>query len=140
MDELTGLAIEREQGPSWARPNWPVAELDSVNLGLDPTEATIEEVAETAKAAAVATGTTDEASVRRSAEDSIRAMMLIRTYRVRGHLAANLDPLGLHRSELLLVLFVEELVLQRASALFEGVVGHGPCIQRTRRGCCIVGA
>ena len=27
--------------------------------------------------------------------DSIRAMMLIRTYRVRGHLAANLDPLGL---------------------------------------------
>ena len=42
---LTGLAIEREQGPSWARPNWPVAELDAVNLGLDPTEATIEKVA-----------------------------------------------------------------------------------------------
>ena len=100
MDELTGLAIEREQGPSWARPNWPVAELDSVNLGLDPTKATIEVVAEKAKAAAVATGTTDEASVRRAADDSIRAMMLIRTYRVRGHLAANLDPLGLHRSEL----------------------------------------
>src|SRR5690606_15826060 len=27
--------------------------------------------------------------------DSIRALMLIRAYRVRGHLAANLDPLGL---------------------------------------------
>jgi 2-oxoglutarate dehydrogenase E1 component len=27
-------------------------------------------------------------------------MMLIRTYRVRGHLAARLDPLGLHRQEL----------------------------------------
>jgi 2-oxoglutarate dehydrogenase E1 component len=26
-------------------------------------------------------------------------MMLIRTYRVRGHLAAKLDPLGLHHSE-----------------------------------------
>ena len=32
---------------------------------------------------------------RRAADDSIRAMMLIRTYRVRGHLAAKLDPLGL---------------------------------------------
>jgi 2-oxoglutarate dehydrogenase E1 component len=100
MDELTGLAIEREQGPSWARPNWPVAELDQVNLGLDPTEATIEKVAEKAKAAAFATGLTDEAAVRLAADDSIRAMMLIRTYRVRGHLAANLDPLGLSKREL----------------------------------------
>ena len=32
--------------------------------------------------------------------DSIRAMMLIRTYRVRGHLAANLDPLGLSKHEM----------------------------------------
>ena len=95
-----GLAIEREQGPSWARPNWPVAELDPVNLGLDPTEATIEKVAEKAKAAAAATGVTDEAAIRRAADDSIRAMMLIRTYRVRGHLAAKLDPLGLAHREL----------------------------------------
>src|SRR5436190_1542460 len=100
MDELTGLAIEREQGPSWARPNWPVADLDPVNLGLDPTQATIEKVAEKAKAAVASGGVTDEAAIRRAAEDSIRAMMLIRTYRVRGHLAAKLDPLGLHHSEL----------------------------------------
>src|SRR5436190_16947054 len=100
MDELTGLAIEREQGPSWARPNWPVAELDPVNLGLDPTEATIEKVAERVKAAVAATGVTDEAAIRRAADDSIRAMMLIRTYRVRGHLAARLDPLGLMHREL----------------------------------------
>ncbi|MCL6739616.1 2-oxoglutarate dehydrogenase E1 component [Sphingomonas sp. RB56-2] len=100
MNELTGLAIEREQGPSWARPNWPVAELDQVNVGLDPTEATIEKVGVEAKAAAAATGITDEAAIRRAADDSIRAMMLIRTYRVRGHLAANLDPLGLVQREL----------------------------------------
>ena len=31
----------------------------------------------------------------RATQDSIRALMLIRAYRVRGHLAANLDPLGL---------------------------------------------
>ena len=59
-DDVT-MAIDREQGPSWARPNWPVAELDPVNLGLDPTEATIEKVAEQAKAAVTATGVTDEA-------------------------------------------------------------------------------
>ena len=37
----------------------------------------------------------DPDAVRRAADDSIRAMMLIRSYRVRGHLAAKLDPLGL---------------------------------------------
>src|SRR5436190_11876400 len=91
---------EFEPGPSWARPNWPVAELDPVNAGLDPTEAVIEKVAEKAKAATVAAGITDEGAIRRAAEDSIRAMMLIRTYRVRGHLAAKLDPLGLAHYEI----------------------------------------
>jgi 2-oxoglutarate dehydrogenase E1 component len=33
--------------------------------------------------------------VRAAAQDSIRALMLIRSYRVRGHLGAQLDPLGL---------------------------------------------
>ena len=34
---MDSMAIDREMGPSWARPNWPVATLDPVNLGLDPT-------------------------------------------------------------------------------------------------------
>jgi 2-oxoglutarate dehydrogenase E1 component len=90
---------ELEPGPSWERPNWPVMALDPVNAGLDPTDAEIVPVAEKATAAAKATGA-DPDAVRRAADDSIRAMMLIRTYRVRGHLAARLDPLGLHRSEI----------------------------------------
>src|SRR3954466_2504400 len=97
MNDAVGM-IEREAGPSWARPNWPVAELDELNLGLDPTQATIEKL----KAAVAEKGggngeSADE--IRRAAEDSIRAMMLIRTYRVRGHLAADLDPLGLTRRD-----------------------------------------
>src|SRR5687767_8245657 len=100
MNDEGIMAIEREQGPSWARPNWPVAELDPLNLGLDPTESTIETVAEKAKAAVAATGVTDESAIRRAADDSICAMMLIRTYRVRGHLAANLDPLGLAKPDM----------------------------------------
>ena len=47
-----------------------------------------------AQAAPAATGTLP-ADVRTATLDSIRALMLIRAYRVRGHLEAKLDPLGL---------------------------------------------
>ncbi|HEX5238949.1 MAG TPA: 2-oxoglutarate dehydrogenase E1 component [Sphingomicrobium sp.] len=97
MNDAVGM-IERELGPSWERPNWPVEELDELNLGLDPTQATIEKVRQASADRAALTGATAE-EVRRAADDSIRAMMLIRTYRVRGHLAARLDPLGLSRMD-----------------------------------------
>ncbi len=96
MDMYDG---ERERGPSWARANWPVVELDALNDGLDPTLMSIEAVAAKAKTAAVAAGAS-EAEVEQAANDSICAMMLIRTYRVRGHLAADLDPLGLAKREM----------------------------------------
>jgi 2-oxoglutarate dehydrogenase E1 component len=41
---------------------------------------------------AVAAGSAD---LRQAAQDSVRALMLIRLFRVRGHLIANFDPLGL---------------------------------------------
>jgi 2-oxoglutarate dehydrogenase E1 component len=87
---------EREQGPSWARSDWPLVELDALNAGLDPTRQAIEKVAAKAREAAAASG----ADVEQAARDSICAMMLIRTYRVRGHLAADLDPLGLQKREM----------------------------------------
>src|SRR5690606_28336307 len=40
-------------------------------------------------------GSAGQADVRAATIDSIRALMLIRAYRVRGHLEAELDPLGL---------------------------------------------
>jgi 2-oxoglutarate dehydrogenase E1 component len=97
MNDAVGI-IEPEPGPSWARPNWPLSELDELNLGLDPTQATIEKFKAAVAEKAAAT-TSDPQAIRRAAEDSIRAMMLIRTYRVRGHLAADLDPLRLTRRE-----------------------------------------
>jgi 2-oxoglutarate dehydrogenase E1 component len=39
------------------------------------------------------------ADIRRATLDSIRALMLIRAYRMRGHLAADLDPLKLRKQE-----------------------------------------
>jgi len=97
MNDFAGFE-ERDQGPSWARPNWPLAELDELNLGLDPTQAAIETVKAAVSEKVAATGASAD-EVRRAAEDSIRAMMLIRTYRVRGHLAADLDPLRLTRRD-----------------------------------------
>ncbi|MEX2615388.1 MAG: 2-oxoglutarate dehydrogenase E1 component [Alphaproteobacteria bacterium] len=47
-----------------------------------------------ASAFAAASGAGPE-QIRQATRDSLRALMLIRNYRVRGHLHANLDPLGL---------------------------------------------
>ena len=49
-----------------------------------------------APSAPAASGVTAE-DVRAAAHDSIRALMLIRSYRVRGHLQAKLDPLGIEQ-------------------------------------------
>ena len=89
-------ANEPEQGPSWQRPNWRFSESDELTGALDPTQMAVE-----IKAAAMAAGKPMPAADAVSAAgDSIRAMMLVRTYRVRGHLAANLDPLGLSKQEI----------------------------------------
>jgi 2-oxoglutarate dehydrogenase E1 component len=80
--------------PSWARPNWPITPDDDLTLALDaglPGKAAAAVARSAGKPAPAANS--DEA--RRAAEDTVKATMLIRTYRVRGHLAATLDPLGL---------------------------------------------
>jgi 2-oxoglutarate dehydrogenase E1 component len=87
--------FETQPGPSWARSGWPIADTDALTAGLDPTQMQAE-----VKAAAKAAGKPlSDGDAVAAASDSIRAMMLVRTYRVRGHLAANLDPLGLAKQE-----------------------------------------
>ena len=87
---------EQERGPSWARSNWPLDDTGDLTAALDPTQMAVA-IKEAAKAAGKQVSDTD---VTAAAGDSIRAMLLIRTYRVRGHLAANLDPLGLTKQEI----------------------------------------
>ncbi|MEO1967476.1 MAG: 2-oxoglutarate dehydrogenase E1 component [Sphingomonadaceae bacterium] len=86
-----------QPGPSWARKGWPlsgVAAEDDLTQSLDPIAMKLA----VAKAADKAGKPTDPKAIERAAEDSIQAMLLIRLFRVRGHLAADLDPLGLsHR-------------------------------------------
>ena len=98
LEGLEGVAAAR--GPSWQRPNWPPAGEDALTAGLDPTAMALppkpakgDKPAPKAEAPAAPAVSAD--AIRRAADDSIRVMTLIRTYRVRGHLAADLDPLGL---------------------------------------------
>lgn len=98
-------ASQMVSGPSWQRSNWPPSETDALTAGFDPTQAAIDkptngQAAATAAAPAAKAAPVSEEAIRQAAQDTVRAMMLIRTYRVRGHLAADLDPLGLHRREL----------------------------------------
>jgi 2-oxoglutarate dehydrogenase E1 component len=85
-----------QPGPSWANARWPLDDGGDLIQAMDPTAMKLAVKEATAKAGKPA----DEASIERAAADSIRAMMLVRTYRVRGHLAADLDPLGLTKHEL----------------------------------------
>ena len=41
----------------------------------------------------------NSSSVKEASKDSVRAIMLIRAYRIRGHLIANLDPLSIQKKE-----------------------------------------
>src|SRR5689334_21158396 len=90
--------VERNaEGPSWRRPDWPPLASDALTGALDAGwQETSAAVGGKLKAQAQARGvdiTSDE--VERATRDSIRALMLIRAYRARGHFHANLDPLGL---------------------------------------------
>ncbi|MWD26722.1 2-oxoglutarate dehydrogenase E1 component [Aquicoccus sp. SCR17] len=96
-------SVRREAaGPSWSRADWPLDPKDDLTAALDgqwpeavdPQEAKAagKKIAE--KAAERGVEVSDKA-IQQAVLDSIRALMLIRAYRIRGHLAADLDPLGL---------------------------------------------
>ena len=94
-----GLEAEKAAaGPSWARTDWPLVPGDELTSALDgqwgaePAKAVGDKIR--AKAEEKGIGL-NEAQVRQAVLDSVRAIMLIRAYRIRGHLAADLDPLRL---------------------------------------------
>ncbi|MBP2513176.1 2-oxoglutarate decarboxylase, thiamin-requiring [Sphingomonas sp. T1] len=92
------------QGPSWESARWPLTTTDDLTAALDPTQ--MEPAPKPAKGggkpapAAAAPAPVSKDEIAKAAADAIRAQLLIRTYRVRGHLAANLDPLGLSKREM----------------------------------------
>jgi 2-oxoglutarate dehydrogenase E1 component len=91
-------AVRRSaRGASWKRANWPIVANGELVSALDgawhQVEAKMESrLRESAKKAR--TELTDD-QVNLATRDSVRAIMMIRAYRMRGHLHADLDPLGL---------------------------------------------
>jgi len=106
-DAATDVVSEAAGAP-WSRPDWPPAPDDDLTHALDgnwdgaAVEAHLEK-----KIRARANGDddatrgngalrpTDETAIRGAVLDSVRAIMYIRSFRSRGHLGADLDPLGL---------------------------------------------
>src|SRR5437660_6555299 len=85
------------EGPSWARDNWPLAPRDELTSALDGNWAQIEKSigAELAAKPHAKGAELTPADVHQATRDSVRALMLIRAYRMRGHFHAKLDPLGI---------------------------------------------
>ncbi|MBV9561862.1 MAG: 2-oxoglutarate dehydrogenase E1 component [Bradyrhizobium sp.] len=88
------------EGPSWGRDNWPLVPQDDLTSALDGNWASVEKVV-SGKIAAKAKEKKDKggevsvAELHQATRDSVRALMLIRAYRMRGHFHAKLDPLGI---------------------------------------------
>ncbi|UTP39453.1 2-oxoglutarate dehydrogenase E1 component [Phenylobacterium sp. LH3H17] len=88
-DEVKAAAGDRswtKAGAPAARPDW----LSAIDGMWPAIEAKVG-----AKIAERAPPTASSESVRAATLDSLRAIMMIRAYRMRGHLRANLDPLGI---------------------------------------------
>jgi len=97
LREDPGDVRRNARGPSWARSNWPIIARDETVSALDGQWEEIgRAVGDKIKARVQKAGAEiTDADVQQATRDSVRALMLIRAYRIRGHLHAKLDPLGL---------------------------------------------
>src|ERR1700754_1522356 len=92
------------EGPSWGRDNWPLSPRDDLTSALDGNWAEVEKAIggkiaakaqEKAKSEGAEKADVTPAELHQATRDSVRALMLIRAYRMRGHFHAKLDPLGI---------------------------------------------
>ncbi|MBC7770076.1 MAG: 2-oxoglutarate dehydrogenase E1 component [Phycisphaerales bacterium] len=81
------------RGPSWYRPEIAQPQTTETTKLLDGNWAGLADKLEKKVAARLPGASTQD--VQQAARDSVRALMMIRAYRTRGHLNANLDPLGI---------------------------------------------
>ncbi|MFZ1990207.1 MAG: thiamine pyrophosphate-dependent enzyme, partial [Alphaproteobacteria bacterium] len=97
LGERAQDVAKNARGPSWQKKGWPIPEngewTSALTSDWGEVGAGVKEKIE-AKAAEGGIALTEE-MVRAATLDSIRALMLIRAYRIRGHLMADLDPLHL---------------------------------------------
>ncbi len=94
LESSPGLAEDCNIGPSWVRTDWPPDESNKSDNFFNDGQA--QKVSEKLSAlTSNSDSSVSEDTLKRAVLDSIRALMLIRAYRILGHLAADLDPLGM---------------------------------------------
>lgn len=81
------------QGPSWFRPELAQPQTTETTRLMDGNWGGLADKLEKKVAARLPGASAQD--VQQAARDSVRALMMIRAYRTRGHLNANLDPLGI---------------------------------------------
>ena len=100
LSDDAGAVKKTASGASWKNANWPVVANGDLISALDGNWGVIDKVVGDkikAKAESAPKGSgapVSETQVQTATRDSVRALMMIRAYRMRGHLHANLDPLG----------------------------------------------
>ncbi|MEL6966889.1 MAG: 2-oxoglutarate dehydrogenase E1 component [Pseudomonadota bacterium] len=96
LGDDAGDVIKNAKGASWKKSHWPIPANGELTSALDGHWADDEILSETKVAAAIsAKSPVKGEDIQQATRDSIRAIMMVRAYRMRGHLHANLDPLGL---------------------------------------------
>jgi 2-oxoglutarate dehydrogenase E1 component len=93
LGDEAASATQNAKGASWKRKDWPRPAVSEQIAAFDGDWALVEPKLEK-KIKSASPGMAAE-EVTRAVTDSIKALMMIRAYRIRGHLAAQLDPLGL---------------------------------------------
>ena len=85
------------KGASWEKPNWPLTANGELISALDSNWGAVEKiVTDKLKGKAESAGSgISHSDLQQATRDSVRALMMIRAYRMRGHLHAKLDPLEL---------------------------------------------
>ncbi|MAC45080.1 MAG: 2-oxoglutarate dehydrogenase E1 component [Pelagibacteraceae bacterium] len=84
LSEDEKLVFDNLNGPTWS----PEKKFKKLEEAIEDRKELIEESVNT-----------DLKSAKQASKDSVRAIMLIRAYRIRGHLIANLDPLSIQKKE-----------------------------------------
>jgi 2-oxoglutarate dehydrogenase E1 component len=97
LKEDRGNVLKSARGASWKQPHWPVPLNGELVAALDGNWIQVEKaLGEKMQAKAQRTGVElVAADVMQATRDSVRALMMIRAFRARGHLEARLDPLDL---------------------------------------------
>src|SRR6478609_1000844 len=93
--------VKSAKGASWKKPNWPITANGELISALDGNWGLVDKVigdklkGKAEAAAKAGAPALSQADIMQATRDSVRALMMIRAYRMRGHLHADLDPLAI---------------------------------------------